>query len=368
MKTPYGLIDGVVVDTEDPQQMGRVKIWCPSIDGDLSTVKYENLPWATYSSPFAGQTRNYPAGGSGTKTNGLVSYGFWGVPKVGAQVIVGLLYGDSSRRIYISSFFSDHGNRSLPTGRNRPDIGPDLMSDTLDPMEPASTNLKAQFKGNLQAPQAKTRGAYERQAGQDKDIRDGSEGYQKGVVDSKLDPQTYCLTTPGRHTLIFQDHPTNARIRMRTAEGHQIIMDDANERIYVSVAGGNAFFEMDKDGHVHFYSGASFSISAADKLNLSAGGDVMVAAGGNLHMSAGGSARLTGCDDVSISGATVNIESSGSMNILAAGQILQTGSQIHLNGPGAGSAKCADGPSIVPNHEPWTRPSGKTKRGPNWKA
>lgn len=362
------LVEGLVMESNDPQQMGRLKVWCPAIDGDLAAVNVENLPWSIYVSPLAGQTRNYPAGSTGSKTNGLVSYGFWAVPKIGAQVVVGLLYGDVTRRFYLGSYFSDHGNRSLPTGRNRPDITNAPVSDTFDPIQPQTNNLNTQFDGDLDMSEAKTRGAYERQVAQDKDVRDGSEGYQKGVVNSDLDPQTYCLTTPGRHSLIFQDNPTTSRLRLKTADGHQVIFDDANERIYISAAQGKTWIELDKDGHVHLFGAASVSVAAGEDLNLSAGGSVNIAAGKDLNLTAAGHARLSACEDISLSGGTVNITSGGAFNILASGTILQTGSEIHLNGPGATEAPCATAPTIVPQHEPWVRPATKGKRGPNWKA
>lgn len=365
IKSQLNIVEGVVVDTNDPQQMGRVKVWCPSIDGD--NYKIENLPWVTYTSQLAGQTRNFPAGSSGAKTQGLVSYGFWAVPKENANVLIALVHGDVNRRFYLGSYFADHANRSLPTGRNRPDMGKAPVSDTFDPIQPQTSNLSTQFNGNLDAPQARTRGAYERQVAQDKDLKDGTEGYQKAVNDADLDPQTYCLTTPGRHTIVFQDNPSNSRMRLKTADGHQIILDDANERIYVSTNKGKTWIEMDSDGHIHMFGAASVSVASGGDLNFSATGSVNIAAGGNVNLSAGGYARMTACGDASISGATVNITSGGDFNILAAGQLLQTGSTIHLNGPGAAEAPCATSPSIIPQHEPWERPASKSKRNPNWK-
>lgn len=38
------ITDGIVKDTEDPQQNGRLKIWCPSLDGE--NVDIDFLPWA----------------------------------------------------------------------------------------------------------------------------------------------------------------------------------------------------------------------------------------------------------------------------------------------------------------------------------
>lgn len=365
MRRHLNLVDGVVLATADPQQMGRIKVWCPGVDGDNYDV--ETLPWVTYVSPLAGQTRNYPAGSSGKVTPGLHSYGFWAIPKVGAMVLVGFLYGDINRRFYLGSFFNDHGNRSLPTGRNRPDLAKAPVSDTFDPVEPQTRNLSAQFGGNFDASEARTRGAYERQVAQDKNVKDGTEGYQKGVLESELDPQTYCLTTPGRHVILFQDNPSNSRLRLKTAEGHQVILDDANERIYISTSHGRTWLELDRDGHVHLCGAASVSVGAGGDINLSANGSVNIAAGGSLNLSAGGSARVSACADLSLSGGTVSITSGGDFNVLASGALLQTASAIHLNGPGAAEAPCATAPSIVPEHEPWTRPTTKGKRGPHWR-
>lgn len=360
-----------MIDTADPMEMGRLRIWCPAVDGELDDATV--LPWAQYMTPLAGAAYGYPGGGSGAKSIGPVAYGFWAIPKIGARVLVAILYGDYNQRVYLGSFFEDYGNRSMPTGRNEADGT--LVSDSGDIIEPASSHLKAQFAGNLTSSIAKTRGAYERQVGQPADVKTPDEGYgtrgisatEKGV--GALDPQTYCITTPGRHAIILQDEPKFARVRVKTAEGHQIILDDANERIYVSVAGGKSWFEMDKDGHVHVYGAESISMSAGADFNIQALGNVNITAGKNVNIGAAGYARMSACDDVSLSGdGGVDITSGSKMNILAASTILQTGSQIHLNGPGAATAACATKPRIVPSTEPWNRPETTGTRGPNWKA
>ena len=366
------LMDGVVVDTNDPQQMGRLKIWVPAVDGDNYDI--EQLPWATYSSPLAGQTRDYPAGPDRVKTTGLVAYGLMAIPKSGALVIVGFLYGDTNRRVYLGSYFRDHGNRSLPTGRNRADLGKTPLSDTLDPIEPQNTNLNAQFRGKLDSSEAKTRGAYERAVAQDKTEKDGTQGYQTDLVDPKgkgntpqFDPQTYVLTTPGRHSLIFQDNPETGRVRLKSAAGHQIILDDANERIYVSTCKGKTWIELDQDGRVHVYAADSISMSTGGDFNVTAVGDVNINAGGEFNLQAGAEMKIAACGTTSISGSSMNLESSADFNILASGDIKGTGSNIHLNGPGASSASCPTAPDTIPTHEPWTRAGSKNQRNQNWK-
>lgn len=363
-----GLVEGVVVDTSDPQQMGRIKVWIPAIDGDL--YKIENLPWATALSPIAGQTRDYPAGPSASPGKGLVSYGWFGTPKKGALVVVGFLYNDTNKRVYLGSYFRDHGNRSLPTGRDRPDVSDLPVSDTLDPIEPAASNLREQFSGNLKASEARTRGAYERQVAQGQTVKNGAEGYQRSVFSEEagaLDPQTYSLTTPGRHALIFQDNPSTGRVRIKTANGSQVILDDANERIYISTARGNTYVELDQDGRIHVYGADGVSVSSGGDFNVTAAGSINMQAGGAVNIQAGAALNLAGCASTNISGAGMNLESTSGFNILAAGTLLQTGSNIHLNGPRAASATCPTPPTVTPKHEPWTRPASKKPRNKNWK-
>lgn len=366
-------MEGVVVDTNDPQQMGRLKMWVPAVDGDQYNIN--DLPWSTYSSPLAGQTRDYPAGPNAAVTAGLESYGFWAIPKSGALCIVGFMYGDPNKRVYLGSYYRDHGNRSLPVGRNRPDLAQAPVSDTFDPVQPQTTNLNAQFRGNLAASEARTRGAYERQVAQDKTEKDGTEGYQVDLIEPKdekganqYNSQTYAFSTPGRHALIFQDNPENGRVRIKTAAGHQIILDDANERIYVSTAKGASWFEMDQDGRIHVYAADSISFSTGGDFNITAVGDFNVSAGGDVNVQAGGTGKIASCASMNISGAGINIESTSSLNILAAAAMLQTAPTIHLNGPKASSAVCPDATSVVPTHEPWTRAGSKIARNKNWKA
>jgi hypothetical protein len=369
----FGMMEGVVVDTNDPQQMGRVKIWVPAIDGELFEI--QDLPWATYMSPLAGQTRDYPAGPESRKTSGFMSYGMWTPPKNGALVVVGFLYNDANRRVYLGSYFRDHGNRSLPTGRNRSDLASTPVSDTFEPVEPQTTNLKAQFQDKLTAPEARTRGAYERAVAQDKTEKDGTEGYQLDLIEPAsakkeplYDPQTYTWTTPGRHSIIMQDHPDTGRMRLKTAAGHQVILDDANERIYVSTAKGNTWLELDQDGRVHLYGADSISISTGGDFNVTAVGDLNLNAGGNVGIQAGAAMRIAGCAKTSVSGNGLNLESAAEFSLKAGGDMKATAPNIHLNGPGADAAECPEAPSVIPTHEPWTRVASKLARGPKWKA
>lgn len=425
------IMEGQVVDTSDPDQMGRVRVWIPALDGE--TYQIEQLPWADYASPFAGFTVDFPGGGGNIENKSHAAYGFWAIPKVGATVLVFCLNGNPAFRCYFASTIRLHRNRSLPAGRNTDFLGNQGPwgdagdgSGKLNPIEPAFSNLRAQFQGKVDAPEALTRGAVERAVAQHKEDKDGTEGYQVSPVDEEyLDPQTYCFVSPGRHAIIMQDNPTTSRLRIKSAEGHQVIFDDANERIYVSTAKGKSWIEIDQDGHINIFANESISVHSTNNINMHADNDIRMSAGKNIHMTAESEdVRITSKRDVHIKAdgaikqaavgifdvyseaslkittdANVDIRAKASlkatgdsdMHLKTGGQMMvqgrsmglnggnslkATASRIDLNGPGAGSASAADNASkpktaepveIKPEFEPWVRPISKDARGRYWR-
>jgi hypothetical protein len=407
-------MEGQVMATDDPDQMGRVKIWVPALDGENFNI--DQLPWADYASPLMGFTVDYPAGGIPVANQAHSAYGFWAIPKIGATVLVFCLNADPLSRFYFASTVRLHRNRSLPAGRNKDfngktgpfgDAGDG--NGNLNPIQPAYDNLRTQFQGQVDDSIAQTRGVYERQVAQAKDDKDGKEGYASNPADpSYLDPQTYCLVTPGRHAMIMQDDPRWSRLRLKTAEGHQIIFDDTNERIYMSTAKGKTWVELDQDGHIHVFAAESISFRAGKDINFFADRDINFEADRSFHVKANNgdirlatektyhliakeniiisacgifdmtsekSLKITASDNIDIramkdlaAGANRNID------IRAGKHITETAPRIDLNGPVARMADIAScptlaqAPSIVPGHEPWQgRPPTTHGRGPNWK-
>jgi phage gp45-like len=407
------IMEGQVLSTADPDQMGRCRVWVPSLDGENFNI--DQLPWAEYASPFMGFTVAYPAGAGDSSNASHTAYGFWAIPKVGSTVLVFCLNADPSSRMFFASTVRLHRNRSLPAGRNKDNngnIGP--FGDAIDssgnqiPIQPAYNNIRTQFQNKLSSSEAQTRGVNERQVAQAKTNKDGTEGYSTNPADpSYLDPQTYCIVTPGRNAIIMQDDPRNSRLRFKTAEGHQIILDDTNERIYISTAKGSSWFEMDQDGHVSVFGADSISIRSGVDINLFADNNVNIEAGnavnvksdkgdislfaaknyqvksnGNINMSACGifdigtesSLKLTGTTDIDIfAGQNMAISGMNALDFKTGGPMKFLSPRIDLRGVGArtaAQATCATlatSPSVVPGFEPWTRPMSTQKRGKNWK-
>jgi len=406
---------GEVVDTNDPQQMGRIRVACPFF-GDLENDPISDIPWATYVSPLAGTTFSPERGRGGDQTAGQVAYGMFNIPKIGSSVLIACIDADPKFRIWLGCVHDQFMNHTLPHGRysyrteNTPE-GP--FSSSEDKIQPLYDSQTEAFSGGSaearKSFEFRTRAADVSVAGlnrefvnikestisklsDDVDVPYGTnvaggeylntQGYHESRIAGKLvdavtddvvyDPQTYSWTTPGFHSLSMQDNAENCRIRFRTTHGHQIIMDDTNERIYISTAGGKTWIEMDEVGNIDIYGERSISVHAKKDINYTAGENFNITAK-NIQMTAEdikvkstGDVTVNATGDVLMSGTALNLTSSADilltagavLNLLAGGNILNTGAEVHLNGPPATAATTGDdatGVSRKPDHEPWAR-------------
>lgn len=396
---------GIVVDTNDPQEMGRVRAVCPQW-GDSLQTPVENLPWAVYLSPFGGQTSKGSRGPGIQESDGGIAYGMWAVPKVGAQVAVMCIDGDPMYRMYIGCIYDQFTPHTMPHGRWMYEDHPALDKTGAAPapygpytsrehsIQPLYDNTRQAFGDDTSTNyERRTRAAdysvsaigvesldyTHSKAQDDKSVTvDGwsaTNGYQASRIDphapsslrdKNYDSQVVAITSPGFHAVSMDDRQENCRIRMRTTSGHQIIMDDTNERIYISTAHGNNWVEMDQDGNIDIYSSNKVNIHSADSINLTADKTVRIHGGEGVHIYSGAAMNIQSVGDVSVksdaniragAGVSTFIQAANTMNIRSGNTMLLTGSTIHLNGPTAAAAspKPAMWTSRVPDHEPWAR-------------
>jgi hypothetical protein len=295
---------GTVVDTDDPLQMGRLRVYCSSLNDDPE--KLHHLPWAIYVSPIGGTVNNskFTRGHiSGQETTeGSVAYGWWGIPEQGAKVLVGCIDGDIRKRFWVGCVYDQQETHTLLNGRfvwdNGEVDGP--LSSEKEPIQPTYDNMTKAF-GDRKSPEWKTRGA-EYQATSNRedenqipnsDKRNHVDQINESIVDnedldwvkSKLGAHGYDWTSfkslgsflaskvfgfvsPGFHSISFDDRPFNSRVKLRTAAGNQIILDDTNERIYISTAEGNSWAEMDKSGNIDLYGKRRISVHGEKDVNI----------------------------------------------------------------------------------------------------
>jgi hypothetical protein len=197
--------------------------------------------------------------------------------------------------------------------------------------------------------------------------------------------------------------PHNELVRIRTRTGHQILLHNSEDLIYIGNARGTAWVELTSNGKIDIYAADSISIHTENDLNLYANRDINFEAGRNFNVKAAGKHQLevggdhsvivggnqkikvSGTGDITISGTTklsvsgdFNLKTGGAnkftagstTDILSGSGIKVTGSRIDLNGPSAASAAPAKAPTAlsthanlggktsimqrIPGHEPWS--------------
>lgn len=430
-KTPFSdiIAIGTVVDTNDPMQLGRVRAVVP-MWGDSWSHETDAMPWCMYVSPLGGQTQVGTRGPGLYQTEGGISYGMWGIPKVGAKIVVMSLDEQHIQRLFMGCVYDMNTTHTMPHGRWMYDDHPELdkekpktkpygpYSSREKLIQPLSNNLQQAFGNTDAAYEWRTRAAdysvsrvdvsqlsqSHSKVQDDLEISDhdwvSTQGYQNSRIDphgndagKNYDSHVYSWTSPGFHSISMDDRQENCRMKLRTTTGHQILLDDTNERIYISTAQGNNWIEMDQAGNIDVFTTNKVNIRSGQDINLTSDKTIRMYAKEGIHMHSDKEIRTTAKEDIHIqsekvirlhannnlnlqSGATVNLKStsdfkltSGSnINLKASGQILQTGSQIHLNGPSASSAENAgDQPASftnrVPAHEPWARTMTKNDTG-----
>ena len=79
------------------------------------------------------------------------------------------------------------------------------------------------------------------------------------------------------HTFVMDDGDEkgdNQHTRIRTASGHQILMNDTEGTVYIANGSGKAYFEMEKNGKINVYSDRGIAIRAEGDFNLHADGNI----------------------------------------------------------------------------------------------
>ena len=82
------------------------------------------------------------------------------------------------------------------------------------------------------------------------------------------------------------DVPYNEHTRIRTRTGHQILMHNSEDLIYIGNAKGTAWVELTSNGKIDIYAADSISIHTETDLNIKADRDINMEAGRNINMKA----------------------------------------------------------------------------------
>lgn len=95
------------------------------------------------------------------------------------------------------------------------------------------------------------------------------------------------------HQIVLDDHPEYQSVRVRSAAGSQILLNDSADRgntpyIWINTPKGNVWIELRDDGGVNIFAGDSVSVHAEGDLNLTTDRDLNLQVGRNMTVNVDG--------------------------------------------------------------------------------
>jgi hypothetical protein len=377
-----------VVSHLDPSYMGvlQVELLKPvgnsSADGQTIPVKMMT--------PFAGSTGiEYTGQDPDDYNNTQKSYGMWFVPPdPGTIVIVFFIDGDQKRGYWLGCVLDEgvnfmlpgvaateqvvEGGGRLPVAEYNKKVNEKAAEPTKikKPKHPLAKVLEIQglLKDDIrgittssarrETPSAvfgiSTPGPIDKQSGA-KQGKVGNAGDKVTTYVSRLGGSTFVMddgddkflrkTTadkgPPEYVAVEQGEtggdvtiPHNELVRIRTRTGHQILLHNSEDLIYIANAKGTTWIELTSNGKIDIYAKDSVSVHSQNDINFTADRDINLTATGNINMNANGNANMT---------------ATGQTNINSAAH-RETAGRIDMNGPVATKATKA---TRIPQAEPW---------------
>lgn len=320
----------VVKDNIDPTRSGRLQVYVSDIG---SQDPDDANGWVTvkYMSPFYGMTEG--SGGKATYGNYLDnphSYGVWNSPPdIGSIVICLFVNGDPNFGYYIGCVPNAEALQMVPAiggGENVVANAGEAAAyggATRLPVVNLNNNNSsvADSTNYLSAPKP----VHSYQASilsQQGLVRDPI----RGVISSSAQRESpsrvgYGISTPGRpvyeggytdeqiadaakegspaklkvigrrggHTFVMDDGDSLGRdqlVRLRSATGHQILMSDDGQCLFIIHSNGQSWIELGKEGTIDMYATNSVNIRTQGDLNLHADNNINMNAAKSLNISA----------------------------------------------------------------------------------
>jgi len=162
--------------------------------------------------------------------------------------------------------------------------------------------------------------------------------------------------------------PHNDLVRLRTRTGHQILMHNTEDLIYIGNARGTSWVELSSNGKIDIYAQDSISLHTEQDLNITADRDINMHAGRDFNVKANNNVNLESVKNWQIYvGGDNKITTIGNIDINSGGNHTETADRIDMNGPVAQKAEPLETFELsgetatateslhkrLPQHEPW---------------
>ena len=332
-----------VVSHLDPSYMGSLEVQLlhevgndEDREGQLRTVKHLNPFYGTTSMEFVGDDPD-------THDQTQKSYGMWFVPPDVGTIVACIFIGGDTRKGYwfgcvqdedmnfevpgyaATSYVVDDSRQTdtektrVPVSEYNKIIHPEVQSDNtkkLKPEHPMAKALEDQgllkddirgittSSGRREVPSTvfgiSTPGPVDKAGKQGKV---GKFEHKHSAFISRLGGSSFVMddgddkwereTTPSDGPPVYKsveagetglrDRPHNELIRLRTRTGHQILLHNSEDLIYIGNSRGTAWIELTSDGKIDIFAEDSISIRTKQDFNFYADRDINMEAGRNFN-------------------------------------------------------------------------------------
>jgi hypothetical protein len=412
-----------VIDNFDPDREGAIRVQVIHEGSTGDPVLGESIP-AYYLSHYWGGTAQQFNGPADTFQDTQKSWGMWiPTPEIGSIVVVIYIEGNSGNAYWlggvIHSQIDSHKNFGVPdsaaTSYNKDDQGKRLPVAEFN----SNTTQRGTDENTLLKPTNPIKDIFELQGLLVDDVRGITTSSARRESPSKVfgfntpGPIDYKspkkdIGTPDESSVTFVHKlggssfvmddgddkffrktsagegppeyekglpgdkiiPHNELVRIRTRTGHQILLHNSEDLIYIGNARGTTWIELTSNGKIDIFAEDSISIHTKNDLNIKADNDINLEAGKNINMKSNGNTHLESTLDLEIlSLGAATISATKAVGLASLDNLLINAKMVHINSPGqvvippiplkvnmipdeTGTAS----PSIllrVPSHEPW---------------
>ena len=122
------------------------------------------------------------------------------------------------------------------------------------------------------------------------------------------------------------EFPHDESFRIRTRTGHQILMHNTEDLIYITNATGSAWIELTSQGKIDFYAADSVSIRTESDFNFVADRDINLSAGRSINLHSASRTNINAIDAVNIrSDSTIYFSADSNLHLKATGKLMISG-------------------------------------------
>jgi predicted chitinase/uncharacterized protein (DUF2345 family) len=319
---------GIVTNHLDPTRMGGIEV--ALMRGVTNSLEFQEETFPVqYLSPFYGATNiSFEGNDSARPGDAQKSYGWWAIPPdIGTTVMCIFIDGDPNSGYWIGCVADKYQNYEIPglAASQNVELSQDQETKYGTKNLPVTEfNKKTKKLGDQTTPQAinnftkavhpfadrllaqgllldTVRGVTSSSARRevpsmvfgistpgpvDLDSSATNTNYKEGLIGYPATTKVP-ISRLGGTTFVMDDGDKdgqNELVRLRTRTGHQILLHNSQDLIYIANSKGTAWVELTSNGKIDIYAKDSISIHSENDLNIRADRDINIESGRNFNI------------------------------------------------------------------------------------